>query len=642
MGRIDHAAAVAAARRFAERRSQQAALGGNQEAADESNAKAMERRRSFLLASERVFFESIFDGSDLLPVRYLAMGQIAARAVGRIYLPPSKTAGSGFATGFMVAPGLLLTNHHVLPTSAMARAATLTMDAEDGVDGLPSTPRVFLLDPSRAFVSDQLLDFALVAVRPRASDGTPIASYGYLRMHGGTGKIVRDEYATIIQHPNGRQKHIAARNNQIKVYIYDHDLPESERAENSFIYYSTDTLKGSSGSPVLSDQWFVVALHRRGVPRTRIVRGEEMLVRLNGKLVAEDDPEEVIAYESNEGVRISHILRRLEFLSQNGELSVQIAAQQVFRSVCEAAGTLADGPFSRQTHSYGPLLARTAPQELLAPALEVVRRSLAKFSNAGGYDPQFLGLGALELPRFESPLERELARRTDEPDSYWLPFRHFSTCMHARRRTPVVAAVNIDGGRKPEGGMPNRPQWSYDPRISEDHQPDDSIFSSLVQRGHFAAREYVFWGDDEEEVREADVHSFTLTNACPQIDSFNGQNGEWFQVERRVMAGSKVEDLRISEFTGPIFRSDDPEYDSLRGPDSDAAVGTTIRIPLRFWKIVVWAENGELKHRAFILDQRSELEEAGPLELDLQAPEGVVKTTVRKIEKLTGLLFDGL
>jgi hypothetical protein len=44
-----------------------------------------------------------------------------------------------------------------------------------------------------------------------------------------------------------RQKHIAARNNQIRVYIYDHDLPPAERQSNSFPYYSTDTLRGSSG-----------------------------------------------------------------------------------------------------------------------------------------------------------------------------------------------------------------------------------------------------------------------------------------------------------------------------------------------------------------------------------------------------------
>lgn len=108
------------------------------------------------------------------------------------------------------------------------------------------------------------------------------------------------------------------------------------------------------------------------------------------------------------------------------------------------------------------------------------------------------------------------------------------------------------------------------------------------------------------------------------------------------MEGSKAEELKVTEFMGPIFRADDPEYDSLRGPGSDAEFGTSIRIPLRFWKIVLWVEDGTLQHRAFVFDQREELEEAGPLELDLEAPAGVERTTIQEIASLTDLNWDGL
>jgi len=56
----------------------------------------------------------------------------------------------------------------------------------------------------------------------------------------------------------------------------------------------------------------------------------------------------------------------------------------------------------------------------------------------------------------------------------------------------------------------------------------------------------------------------------------------------------------------------------------------------------VWIEEGQLRHRALILDQRDELEEAGPLELDITVPEGVQETTVARITELTGLHFEGL
>jgi endonuclease G len=97
----------------------------------------------------------------------------------------------------------------------------------------------------------------------------------------------------------------------------------------------------------------------------------------------------------------------------------------------------------------------------------------------------------------------------------------------------------------------------------------------------------------------------------------------------------------VTEFVGPILRATDPDYDDLRGPGSSAAHGTRIRIPLKFWKIIVWVEQGQLHHQALILDQRDELEEAGPLELDIAIPEGVQETTVARIAELTDLHFEG-
>lgn len=99
---------------------------------------------------------------------------------------------------------------------------------------------------------------------------------------------------------------------------------------------------------------------------------------------------------------------------------------------------------------------------------------------------------------------------------------------------PVFAAVNVtDIGRLK--AMPARPGWDLDPRIAEDEQPDDSIFSNDLHRGYMAAREYIYWGKTEVERKRADTQSFTLTNACPQLRSFNSAGGEWWQVERAIM-----------------------------------------------------------------------------------------------------------
>lgn len=649
MGRIDQSGALDAADRYRRWRDCQ-----QQNRSDFVDAHMRDRRRDLVPIDERVYFESIVDGSDMLPMRYLALGQLAARAVGRLFLPADGNHGDGFATGFLVAPNLLLTNHHVLPDVEWARAATLTMDAEDGLDGLPLTPRIFQLDPDRLYFADKDLDFCFVAVRPRSRDGSPLAPFGYLRLFATPGKIVRDEYATIVQHPHGRQKHIAARNNRINVYVYDDDLDDDkERAENNFLYYSTDTLGGSSGSPVFSDQWFVVALHRRGVPKTKTVGGRRVILRKNKRPAAADDPPDVVAYESNEGVRVSRILRRLQDVAAGGDARAQAAAE-AHRRVSEVAEAMAAGPVATATATFSVL--QPVPAAVgggadfigsdfvgtgFAGTFEIVRRAPSTFPEALGYNPRFLAGHALPMPEPTASLRRELAPRRDDASKFLLPFRHFTTAMHARRRLPIFAAINIAGGKKPERLPPRRPSWSYDPRIDAEHQPDDSIFSSTLQRGHMCARDYAVWGDDDDERSQADVHSFTLTNVCPQIAQFNGRH-EWYDLEREVMRNATAEDRRLTIFVGPVLRADDPDYDSLRSRRSRAARGTRIRIPLQFWKIVAWVERGALRHKAFLLDQSDELDAAGPLEIDIGTPVGVREVSIDAIARKTDLVFEGL
>ena len=493
MARIDVPDLLKTAARYSLNLSKQKGQKNGSLEALQLEAEMEDRRRDFLRLSERVFFESIVEGSDLLPLRYLGIGQLAAKAVGRIQVSLSDGAGEGFATGFLVAPGLLLTNQHVLRSLSWAAVATLTMDAEDGVDGLPLVPRIFRLAPDRLYVADEKLDFCFVAVETRAIDGTALESYGHFRLFADTGKIVRDEYATIIQHPNGRQKHIAARDNRISVYVYDDPGDPATGAGNDFIYYTTDTLRGSSGAPVMSDQWYVIALHRRGVPLVRQRQGVPVIMRRNGKVAAADDPEDVLAFVSNEGVRISRVLARLKAIADAGGQPLAASAAAALRLVGEAAGRPSEGPLLAPTRGYAAIKDSVPARLLGASRLEIVRRKLALFPEDRGYQEDFLQGFRLPLPRPGAGLAAELAPRLDRPDRHLLPFRHFTTVMHARRRLPVFAALNISGALKPEGSMGRRPPWSYDPRIDPAHQPDDSIFSQQLQRGHLAARDYVYW-----------------------------------------------------------------------------------------------------------------------------------------------------
>ena len=606
---------------------------------DEERSAAVERGMAaarvafdgsrYLPLDGQVFLEEIVEDDDLVPVRYFEMGRLAARPVGRLHLDLGPRVGEGYATGFLVAPGLLLTNWHVLKSPAFANAATVSFDAQDDVRGLPLTPKVFRFRPDALFASDEALDFAFVGVEPLSIDGRArVESFGYLRLFPQTGKILRDEYATIIQHPRGRQKQAAVRNNPVIVYVYD---AESEAPDNDFLYYATDTMAGSSGSPVLSDQFFVVALHRRGVPETRVVDGKTVAVRKDHQPAQPGDPVSALNFVANEGVRVSRILDRLASLPSS---DARIAAVQ--QAVRQAAGSEADGPFSVPV---APIARLGNADSGDVDTLEITRRKVPFFAGSAGYDPRWLPGFPIALPQPSTRLLARLAPRIDGVAGHVLPFHHFSTAVHAGRRMPVYAAVNIDGAAKATMmAMPKRPPWSYDPRLPDEHELDDSLFSSQLQRGHMAARDFVFWGED---VAIADLHSFTLSNVCPQIGAFN-MNREWARLERSIVALATGLRQHVSVFMGPVLSSGDPLYDDLRSDDSQATVGSGIRLPRRFWYVVAWVTGGKLQVRSYLLDQSDDIEDEGPLEIDLVAPALVRITTVKEITRLTQLSFPGL
>ncbi len=251
--------------------------------------------RSAVKPGEQVsLLERIIEENDLISSRFLPIGTAVARSVGRVTLrQQGRTIGYG--TGFLVSPELLLTNHHVLETADIAADSFVEFNFYERQDGTTRPTIIHCFKPGQFFLNDQRLDYAFVAVAPQSDEGLPLSDQGFIPLISESGKVLIGEPVNVIQHPAGEPQQIAIRNNNITDVIDD------------FLHYAADTERGSSGSPVFNMQWVLAALHHSGVPQRN---SEGQILMIDGQ-VFDGRPENVerIAWEANEGVRISSIVQ---------------------------------------------------------------------------------------------------------------------------------------------------------------------------------------------------------------------------------------------------------------------------------------------------------------------------------------------
>ncbi|WP_137992163.1 trypsin-like peptidase domain-containing protein [Streptomyces vilmorinianum] len=206
--------------------------------------------------------EEIIFRDDTVPFEFLHGGFLAGASVARLKVPPYdagrplQPAYPHAGTGWLIAPGLLITNHHVVNARTRSPGVRLSVAEDDLQLQVRNSRSRFDYGADEAETEevtadalvawDEALDYAIM----RLAAGLPprpvlrVASAPLLL----TGR--EPVAVNIIQHPGGQPKRVALRNNLVF------------EADERDVRYFTDTRSGSSGSPVFTDDWTVVALHR--------------------------------------------------------------------------------------------------------------------------------------------------------------------------------------------------------------------------------------------------------------------------------------------------------------------------------------------------------------------------------------------
>jgi len=174
-----------------------------------------------------------------LPISFLEVGLQRARSVVLV----KTLAGTG--TGLLTQNDLLITNHHVIPDAKAASETRVWFDYQNTADGRERSVSEFTLQPEHAFATSPADDWTAVQI-----DGNPSARWEGLEL--GDASVGVNDFVNIVQHPGGLQKQIALYHNAV-AYV-----------DETRVQYLTDTMPGSSGSPVFDSQWRVVALHHSG------------------------------------------------------------------------------------------------------------------------------------------------------------------------------------------------------------------------------------------------------------------------------------------------------------------------------------------------------------------------------------------
>lgn len=590
-----------------------------------------------------MFSERVIGTRDFIAYAPSAQAGTAATPVARISnIPDGGYVAQGFATGLLLPGNLLLTNYHVFPAAAYAVGCAANFrhfeDDRGTNDGV-----YFELDPTGFFVSNAQFDFAIVAVKPKGMKGEGLDAIGSTRLIEATGKALVGSGLNIIQHPLGGPRKFAISNNRLVDL-----LPEG------FLHYETDTEPGSSGAPVYSSGWELVALHHCAVPRLLNGRIQKSRETGGGDWNKEQDPDSSVDWLANEGIRVSRLVDELRKV----RLENALQQQRLERLITETADPFesADGVASpigadipgRKVGMAGNLFNFSGPvtihvyapqpvQPPAAPVLPAIDAALAElapekkllfdpdYEHRKGYSATFLGV-EIPWPTVDAGRREELYLVSDykayfdeyrdvpqvdlaglgDNDVLILPYRHYSLAFNKKYRMCMWAASNCDyrdverQDTRPRSELGGE-DWTLDPRVPDYLQlQNDDVYAPgrRIDRGHIVRREDNCWGPVGLQTDYANSDTYYWTNCTPQHEAFNQEN----PTNRKLSStyGPDGQKGIWGQFEAALqaqIKAGGGRAVIFAGPvlkDFFASVKMddkqTVHIPKKFWKIVVVPE----------------------------------------------------
>ena len=209
---------------------------------------------------DRPRLEKILGYNNLLEIAWLERGLSVAKSVCRILFKSGVPQG----TGFLIGEKLLMTNHHVIATPEQAGKMLAEFNYQTDVHGVLLPSARYTFDPA-VFMTNPQLDYTLIGLAAPSAPTPPLSTWGTLKLNPNADPVP-DEHVVIVQHPGGAPKQIALTANQV-VQAWEHRL-----------FYTTDTLPGSSGSPVFNQNWEVIALHHAGGDQETNAQGDRRYI----------------------------------------------------------------------------------------------------------------------------------------------------------------------------------------------------------------------------------------------------------------------------------------------------------------------------------------------------------------------------